>query len=706
VYLGDGSGQYTFDNFNDALPHGFSFTAADFNNDGFLDVAMDSQDDELTVHQGLGDGTFSSMVQYTVGINWWSGAMEAGDFNEDGVPDLAVADNGGLGLTLLSPDILPKPMRQRLSDLPLQTIPVPQDTNPVFIASVTQTAQDVASLGISITVEFAQAPTGQIEASLTAPDGTTIVLGNTSTYSPWPPAPATATAWRWSAPFPTTPGSADLSPMEIMQPRGEWILELQNETDQVGELTEFAVLTTGRLVGPSVGDRADHPKRITWSTSELGLAITHGSTHEHVNKRNLVCAATGTAPDSYHEFSIGATRDVIIDVVGDFNVAVELRQGACDSSPTYVACDNNSGAGLSASLSASSLGANTYCIIVDGVAGGAGIYQMYLELDCITGQHNGGDDVCVATGTCSTGYALDGGGDCTLCDTGYHDDGIGNCVPLGTCATGYSDGGDGSCVPDGTCAAGYHDGGEGACVVAGTCSTGYAVDLGGDCTLCDTGYHDGGDGRCVLAGTCSTGYHDGGDGSCLIDGQCADGYGDDGTGVCVLGGVCAANYHDGGFGRCIADSSCEYSHTGALCDSCVSGYTANGSGQCLLTGLTCPADDAFEPNDDFSTMTLLNPGDVVEGIYCDSNLDIFTIDITPTCALDVDVIFSHAEGNIELIVVDFAGEGDPEYWSQSTTDNESLRVYPVDQNLLIAVFNPSGIPEEPAYTLLVEEYCP
>jgi hypothetical protein len=78
-----------------ALPS--AIVAADFNNDGNLDVAIvhpttTSQGfgNAVTVHLGDGKGSFASpgIVFFTGGTDT---ALVVGDFNEDGIPDLAVA---------------------------------------------------------------------------------------------------------------------------------------------------------------------------------------------------------------------------------------------------------------------------------------------------------------------------------------------------------------------------------------------------------------------------------------------------------------------------------------------------------------------------------------------------------------------------------------------------------------------------------------
>jgi hypothetical protein len=76
---------------------------ADFNNDGILDFAAVSVDvgvpSGLWIVLGNGNGTFQSAVPYPVGAGP-QGAV-AGDFNGDGVQDIAVASNGSNSVSIL-----------------------------------------------------------------------------------------------------------------------------------------------------------------------------------------------------------------------------------------------------------------------------------------------------------------------------------------------------------------------------------------------------------------------------------------------------------------------------------------------------------------------------------------------------------------------------------------------------------------------------
>lgn len=69
----------------------FSVTTGDFNGDGVTDLATANYlSDNVSVLLGVGDGTFAAQATYAAGDNPWS--VTTGDFNGDGVTDLATAN--------------------------------------------------------------------------------------------------------------------------------------------------------------------------------------------------------------------------------------------------------------------------------------------------------------------------------------------------------------------------------------------------------------------------------------------------------------------------------------------------------------------------------------------------------------------------------------------------------------------------------------
>ncbi|UWZ84551.1 FG-GAP-like repeat-containing protein [Occallatibacter riparius] len=83
--------QFTQKSSSAAGTNPFSIAAADFNHDGWPDVAVtNSGDNTVGILLGNGDGTFQPQVTYAVGAGPF--AVATGDFNNDGNPDLAVTN--------------------------------------------------------------------------------------------------------------------------------------------------------------------------------------------------------------------------------------------------------------------------------------------------------------------------------------------------------------------------------------------------------------------------------------------------------------------------------------------------------------------------------------------------------------------------------------------------------------------------------------
>src|SRR5262245_60951852 len=83
-----------------------SVAAADFNHDGQLDIAATSTNNTVNVLLGNGIGNFGGHIDSPAGVNPYG--MAVGDYNGDGNPDLAVGDYGngrsGNALTVLAGD--------------------------------------------------------------------------------------------------------------------------------------------------------------------------------------------------------------------------------------------------------------------------------------------------------------------------------------------------------------------------------------------------------------------------------------------------------------------------------------------------------------------------------------------------------------------------------------------------------------------------
>jgi len=93
VGLGNGDGTFTLSSMTGVGNSPLSLVAGDFNSDGVLDLATSNVgDNTVTILLGNGDGTFTAKATLSVGdIGDNPSPIAVGDFNGDGVPDLAVS---------------------------------------------------------------------------------------------------------------------------------------------------------------------------------------------------------------------------------------------------------------------------------------------------------------------------------------------------------------------------------------------------------------------------------------------------------------------------------------------------------------------------------------------------------------------------------------------------------------------------------------
>jgi hypothetical protein len=100
VLLGNGDGTFQAQVTYQAGSGPYSVTLADLNGDGKLDLVVpNAYDQTVSVLLGNGDGTFQTQATYLAGV--FPASVAVGDFNGDGKPDLVVALQGAYSVSVL-----------------------------------------------------------------------------------------------------------------------------------------------------------------------------------------------------------------------------------------------------------------------------------------------------------------------------------------------------------------------------------------------------------------------------------------------------------------------------------------------------------------------------------------------------------------------------------------------------------------------------
>lgn len=99
ILLGNGNGTYQPEISYSTGIGPATVVTGDFNHDGKIDLAVytlpvSGEAGYISVMLGRGDGTFSSRVDYTYGTSLGAGSLTVGDFNGDGNLDLAATNSG------------------------------------------------------------------------------------------------------------------------------------------------------------------------------------------------------------------------------------------------------------------------------------------------------------------------------------------------------------------------------------------------------------------------------------------------------------------------------------------------------------------------------------------------------------------------------------------------------------------------------------
>ena len=105
VFLGNADGTFQSQVTYATGPNPVFIVIADFNSDGALDLAVVDKDFNthgFSVLLGNGNGTFNGHTEYSIGIlGYTPSAAAVGDFNNDGIPDIAVTTYSGNAVSVL-----------------------------------------------------------------------------------------------------------------------------------------------------------------------------------------------------------------------------------------------------------------------------------------------------------------------------------------------------------------------------------------------------------------------------------------------------------------------------------------------------------------------------------------------------------------------------------------------------------------------------
>jgi hypothetical protein len=186
VLLGNGDG--TFQQPVTASTVGFEtgpVAVGDFNRDGIADLAVGNASAGFDLSAGVsvllgkGDGTFQGATEYPVGagVGSTSGSIAVGDFNRDGAADLAVGE--------FDPASNPNFVTVLLNQAPVTTTAVTASANPAVAGQPVTLTATVSQAVPAPTTPASLVPTGTVtfEESTTSPTPSVIVLG-TATVRP------------------------------------------------------------------------------------------------------------------------------------------------------------------------------------------------------------------------------------------------------------------------------------------------------------------------------------------------------------------------------------------------------------------------------------------------------------------------------------------------------------------------------------------
>ena len=124
--------------------------------------------------------------------------------------------------------------------------------------------------------------------------------------------------------------------------------------------------------------------------------------------------------------------------------------------------------------------------------------------------------------------------------------------------------------------------------------------------------------------------------------------------------------------------------------------------RCPAPDFACPDNDPLEPNNG-PDVTATGDGEVLAGVVCDGDVDVFEIELDRGCALDVTLAFAHGDGDLALEFTD--SDGQVLATADSDDDDEMLRIVaPAAGTYQVRVSSPAG--GQAAYRIGTLITCP
>lgn len=284
ILLGNGDG--TFRVFNriieDAVSAPQGQAVADYNGDGFLDIARGMADGIPGLFQilhGNGDGTFRPLVRYAKPPTAQGGGfMIAGDFNGDGKPDIALEVRGNSPATdvfLNTTGGVVSPTAPTVSTLTFNPSSVTGGSGSTGTVTLTARAQTAISVAIS-----SNAPAAKVPASVSIAAG-----AQTASFSITTTQVTTATSAQITATANGTsrvatlaigavaPTADTVSVSKAEYDSGKRTLKIEASSSRSTATLQAYVTSSGALIGTLTNNGGKYSGQFNWSTNPQNITV-------------------------------------------------------------------------------------------------------------------------------------------------------------------------------------------------------------------------------------------------------------------------------------------------------------------------------------------------------------------------------------------------------------------------------------------------